>query len=229
MWGTLLPTNPTRPNLDRFLIAPSILSADFSKLGEEIRAIEKAGADWVHVDVMDGHFVPNLTIGAPVVKSLRPVTKLPLDVHLMIEKPERYVEDFAKAGADYLTIHVEATEGVEACLRQIRALGVKPGITLRPRTAVDSILPFLPMVDLILIMTVEPGFGGQGFMRDQVAKIARVREELSRLNSAALIEVDGGINDQTAPEVRQADVLVAGNYVFKNEYEKAIHTLRACK
>lgn len=226
MWETPLPSSQSP---DRYLIAPSILSADFSKLGEEIRAIEKAGADWVHVDVMDGHFVPNLTIGAPVVKSLRPVTKLPLDVHLMIEKPERYVEDFAKAGADYLTIHVEATSEVGACLEKIRALGVKPGITLRPRTSVEEILPFLKQVDLILVMTVEPGFGGQGFMRDQIAKIDRLRAELDRIGSAALIEVDGGINDQTAKEVSNADVLVAGNYVFKNDYAKAIETLRSSK
>jgi len=220
---------PTDKNRSHFLIAPSILSADFSKLGDEIRAVEKAGADWIHVDVMDGHFVPNLTIGAPVVKSIRPVTKLPLDVHLMIDRPERYIEDFAKAGADYLTIHVEATQDVTATLHKIRELGVKPGITLRPGTAVEKILPYLRLVDLILVMTVEPGFGGQGFMRDQIAKITRIRTELKRIGHTALIEVDGGINDQTATEVREADVLVAGNYVFKNDYQKAITTLRGLK
>lgn len=213
----------------RFLIAPSILSADFARLGEDIRAVEAAGADWIHVDVMDGHFVPNLTIGAPVVKSLRPVTRLPLDVHLMIEKPERYIEEFCKAGADYLTIHVEATDVVEDTLKRIRTLGVKPGITLRPRTAVENLFPFLKLVDLVLIMTVEPGFGGQSFMADQVEKIARLRQEFARQKVQPLIEVDGGINEKTAVLVREADVLVAGNYVFRNEYKKAIQTLKEAK
>lgn len=204
-----------------FLIAPSILSADFARLGEEIRAVERAGADWIHVDVMDGHFVPNLTLGAPVVKSLRAVTRLPLDVHLMIEEPLRYVEDFARAGADYLTIHVEARSDVGACLKRIRELGVKPGITLRPGTPVDALYPYLSLVDLVLIMTVEPGFGGQSFMNDQVAKIAAVRARCS-----ALIEVDGGITDVTARALRGADVLVAGSYVFKQDYREAIKRLK---
>jgi ribulose-phosphate 3-epimerase len=198
-------------------------------LGEQIQAVEKAGADWIHVDVMDGHFVPNLTIGAPVVKSLRPVTKLPLDVHLMIDEPERYVEDFAKAGADYLTIHVEATDKVEATLKRIRELGMKPGITLRPGTAVEKIFPFLKQVDLILVMTVEPGFGGQGFMADQIPKLGILRAELHRIGHTALLEVDGGINEVTAAQVREADVLVAGNFVFKNDYAKAIRALNEQK
>ena len=155
----------------KFLIAPSILSADFASLKEEIEKIERAGADWVHVDVMDGHFVPNLTIGAPVVKCIRPVTQLPLDVHLMIEHPENYIKDFANAGADYITIHVEAVDDVLLCLKQIRDLGCKPGLTLRPGTSLDKIIPFLKEVDLVLVMTVEPGFGGQVFMTDQVEKI----------------------------------------------------------
>lgn len=213
----------------KFLVAPSILSADFARLGEEIRAVEKAGADWIHVDVMDGHFVPNLTIGAPVVKSLRPITKLPLDVHLMIDEPERYIGDFAKAGADYLTIHVEATEKVEKTLKDIRTLGMKPGITLRPRTPVEDIFPFLKLVDLILVMTVEPGFGGQSFMRDQTAKLKTLKTELAKQGAKALLEVDGGINNETAREVTDADVLVAGNYVFKNDYALAIRTLKDCK
>ncbi len=213
----------------KFLIAPSILSANFARLGDEIKALEIAGADWIHVDVMDGHFVPNLTIGAPVVKALRPVTRLPLDVHLMIEEPERYIDDFCKAGADYLTIHVEATQQIEPTLRKIRALGVRPGITLRPGTAVETLFPFLKLVDLVLVMTVEPGFGGQAFMADQVAKIKDLREESRRLGINFLIEVDGGINDQTATQVRDADVLVAGNYIFKNNYAQAIQKLRDAK
>jgi ribulose-phosphate 3-epimerase len=213
----------------KFLVAPSILSADFARLGEEIAAIEKAGADWVHVDVMDGHFVPNLTIGAPVVKALRSTTKMPLDVHLMINGPERYVDDFCKAGADYLTIHVEATDKVAETLEAIRERGVKPGITLRPRTPVEEIFPYLKQVELILIMTVEPGFGGQSFMHDQIAKIGLLREELARIGHSALIEVDGGVTDQTALQLTDADVLVAGSYVFKNDYRKAIQALKDAK
>ena len=164
-----------------------------------------------------------------MVKCLRPVTRLPLDVHLMIDAPERYVEDFAKAGADYLTIHVEATDHVEATLKRIRELKMKPGITLRPGTPVESIFPYLKLVDLILVMTVEPGFGGQGFMRDQVSKITALREELERIKHNALIEVDGGVTDETAKELLGADVLVAGSYVFKKDYAQAIAALKGVK
>lgn len=212
-----------------FLIAPSLLSADFARLGEEVHAVEKAGADWLHVDVMDGHFVPNLTIGAPVVKSLRKVTQLPLDVHLMVTRPERFIKDFVDAGADYLTIHVEASEKVGETLSQIRALGCKAGISLRPRTPVESVFPFLKMVDLILVMTVEPGFGGQSFMHEQVTKIGLLRHELLRQNTKALIEVDGGVTDQTARTLLEADVLVAGSFVFKNDYRSAIQALKGVR
>lgn len=214
----------------QFLVAPSLLSADFSRLAEEIAAVTVAGADWIHVDVMDGHFVPNLTIGAPVVKSLRRVSKLPLDCHLMVEAPEKYVEAFAAAGADYITIHVEACADPKAALMKIRELGVKPGITLRPATPVEAIFPYLALVDLVLVMTVNPGFGGQKFMPDQVVKIAEIRRELKRIGRKALIEVDGGITPETATEVRGADVLVAGSAVFAQpDYARAIGALKAVR
>ncbi|MBS1972383.1 MAG: ribulose-phosphate 3-epimerase [Bdellovibrionales bacterium] len=208
------------------LVAPSILSADFANLEKELKAISVAGADWVHVDVMDGHFVPNLTIGIPVVESLKKVSSLPLDVHLMIEKPERYVEDFVKAGSDYLTIHVEATEKPHEVLRKIRSLGAKAGITLRPGTPLSEIMPYLGECDLVLVMTVEPGFGGQSFMMDQVEKMKALREERERRGLKYLIEVDGGVNEKTLAYCKDADVLVAGSYVFRNDYKKAIESLK---
>ncbi|MBO9665570.1 MAG: ribulose-phosphate 3-epimerase [Bdellovibrio sp.] len=208
------------------LVAPSILSADFANLEKEIKAVATAGADWIHVDVMDGHFVPNLTIGVPVVKSLKKVSPLPLDVHLMIDKPERFVEDFIKAGADYLTIHVESTQDPASVLRKITALGAKAGITLRPGTSVESVLPLLNLCDLVLVMTVEPGFGGQSFMHDQIAKITALRAEIRKQKLNCLIEVDGGINAETAKLCADADVFVAGSYVFGRNYAEGIATLK---
>ena len=212
------------------LIAPSILSADFAQLGSEIKAITEAGADWVHVDVMDGLFVNNITIGIPVVKSLKKFCKIPLDVHLMIEKPERYIEQFVKAGADYLTIHVEATENPAQVLKDIRKLGAKAGITLRPGTPLEKILPLMNEVDLVLVMTVEPGFGGQSFMADQVSKVETLRAWIDEKKLKCLIEVDGGVNDKTVSQLDSADVLVAGSYVFSGgnieAYRQAIKTLR---
>lgn len=208
------------------MVAPSILSADFANLEKEIQGVAAAGADWIHVDVMDGHFVPNITIGIPVVKSLKKISPLPLDVHLMIEKPERYIEAFIKAGSDYLTIHVESTQHPAAVLKRIRELGAKAGITLRPGTAVEDVLPFLSLCDLVLVMTVEPGFGGQSFMHDQIAKIARLRSEITQHQLSCLIEVDGGINDQTAKLCHEADVFVAGSYVFNRDYRSAIADLK---
>ena len=208
------------------LVAPSILSADFANLEKEILAVANAGADWIHVDVMDGHFVPNITIGIPVVKSLKKVSPIPLDVHLMITEPEKYIEDFIKAGSDYLTIHVESTKDPAAVLKRIRELGAKPGITLRPGTAVESVLPLLPLCDLVLVMTVEPGFGGQSFMYDQVAKISVLRSEINKANLKCLIEIDGGINAETAKICHEAAVFVAGSYVFGKDYQSAISSLK---
>lgn len=208
------------------LVAPSILSADFVNLASEVDAVTKAGADWLHVDVMDGHFVNNITIGPPVVKSLKRVAKIPLDVHLMIEKPERYIKEFINAGADYLTIHVEATENPEQVLKDIRALGAKPGITLRPRTSLDAIKKFLPLVDLVLVMTVEPGFGGQSFMADQVPKITELKKLKQENNYRYLIEVDGGVNSESLPMLEDAEVLVAGNFIFSQDYKTAIKLLK---
>lgn len=195
----------------KYWIAPSVLSADFTRLAEEIRDVERAGCDLIHVDVMDGHFVPNLTIGPPVIRWIRKITKLPLDVHLMIDEPSRYLRDFRDAGSDWITIHVEACRDVSKTLQEIRALGAKPGISLRPKTPVSMIRPHLPLVELVLVMTVEPGFGGQTFMPDMVEKVRQLKPVFS-----GLISVDGGINARTVKETAQAgaNVFVAGNAIF---------------
>lgn len=207
-------------------VSPSILSADFANLERDVLALARAGADWIHVDVMDGHFVPNLTIGAPVVKALKKTSPLPLDVHLMIEKPERWIEAYLQAGSDWITIHVESTADVTGCLRQIRAGGAKAGLTLKPGTSIEAVIPYLEQLDLVLVMTVEPGFGGQSFMPDQVEKVRRLRTEIDERGLEVLIEVDGGVTDQTALLCREADVFVAGNYIFKGDMTQAIRSLK---
>ena len=208
-------------------IAPSILSSDFSRLKEELESISLAGADWAHIDVMDNHFVPNLTVGAPVIKSLRKASSLFLDVHLMITSPEKWVKSFCSAGADLVTLHVESSsrEGVIQALEQIKEEGKLSGLSLKPGTPAEALLPFSGLFDLALVMTVEPGFGGQSFMESQLPKISRVRE----LFPSCLIEVDGGINPETGRlcAAAGADVLVAGSFVFSAENRtEAIASLR---
>lgn len=201
-------------------VSPSILSADFVNLERDIRALTPAGADYVHVDVMDGIFVPNITIGIPVVAAIRRITELPLDVHLMIDRPIRYVDEFCKAGSDILTIHVEADteENTLAALKRIRTLGVKPAISVKPKTPAEAVLPYLPYCDLILVMTVEPGFGGQAFMEDMMPKLKQIRTYIDAQNPTCELEVDGGINEKTALICREngANVLVAGSAYFKS-------------
>ena len=200
-------------------IAPSILAADFANLERDIRIFEEIGADFVDVDFMDGIFVPNISIGIPVVKAIRPVTKLPLDVHLMIDRPVRYVEEFIKAGADYVTIHVEADQPQNTleALDKIHAAGAKAGIVLKPRTPAEAAIPYLEKCDMVLVMTVEPGFGGQSFMSDQMGKVAQLKEWLDDINPNCLLEVDGGVDAKTHTVCKEAgaNVLVAGSAYFK--------------
>jgi ribulose-phosphate 3-epimerase len=213
----------------RVLISPSLLSCDFGRLAEEVRAVEAAGADWIHVDVMDGRFVPNITIGPVVVEAIKRVATRPLDVHLMIVEPERYLEAFAKAGADVLAVHVEASPHLHRTLQQIRQLGAKPAVVLNPSTPLAAVEEVLSEVELVLLMSVNPGFGGQSFIESTVDKVRRLRAMLDARGLEVDIEVDGGINAQTAKRVLEAGatVLVAGSYVFgAKDYAQAIRSLR---
>ncbi|MBU1862799.1 MAG: ribulose-phosphate 3-epimerase [Candidatus Omnitrophica bacterium] len=211
--------------MKKVLVAPSILSADFGNLEREIRDIERAGADLIHIDVMDGHFVPNITIGPVVIKGIRKLTKMPLDVHLMIDEPIRYVKEFRDAGSDWITVHYESCDDLPETIEAVRRTGAQTGLSLKPKTAIDErVKQFLPILDVVLIMSVEPGFGGQKFMPEAVPKIIELRKLYK-----GLISIDGGINAEYAPVVRKAgvDVLVAGTAVFgQKDRAKAIEKLR---
>jgi ribulose-phosphate 3-epimerase len=211
-------------------IAPSILSADFSRLGEEIAAVEAAGADWIHIDVMDGHFVPNITIGPGLIASLRKTTRLPFDVHLMIENPERYIDDFAKAGADGITVHCEATAHLHRTISMIRERGLRAGVSLNPATPLALVEPILPDADLLLVMTVNPGFGGQKFIESSLPRIAAAREMIRALAPEVLLEVDGGVTLKNIRAIADvgAEILVAGSAVFgSGDYAATIGAMKA--
>ncbi len=215
---------------NNILVAPSLLSADFTRLGDEVRAVQESGADWLHLDVMDGLFVPNITIGPLVVSAVKKVSKIPLDVHLMIVDPDHYLDDFRAAGADILTVHPEATNHLHRTLTRIRELGMRPGVALNPSTGVEAVKHVMTELDVIMIMTVNPGFGGQTFIRSMLPKVRAIREIIDRSGHEILLEIDGGVSPRTAPDlVREgANVFVAGSAVFGHPpYEDAIGKLRA--
>ncbi len=215
--------------MNKILIAPSILSADFRRLEDQIHEVERAGADWLHLDVMDGHFVPNITFGPILVKSIRSVTRLPLDTHLMVERPERFLRDFRDAGTDRITVHVETCPHLHRTIHQIKELGLKAGVTLNPATFVSTLEEILPSVDLVLVMTVNPGFGGQEFISSMIEKIQKVREMIDRINPEVLLQVDGGVSVHNASLLVKAgvNVLVAGNSIFgQQNVGKALKDLR---
>ena len=213
-----------------FLVEPSLLSSDFSRLGEEVKALEKAGADGIHLDIMDSHFVPNLTFGPPVVKSLRSLSSLSFSAHLMVSRPAGLLEAFASAGVDRLIFHLEAVPQPQELLKKIKNLNIKAGLSIKPESPVEDLFPFLEDLDCVLIMTVEPGKSGQTFLREQAQKVQSLRNKICNMKSPPLITVDGGINPETAKYVRSADVLVSGHYIFKNpNYSESIARLKNSK